>query len=71
MLWTILGIIIVFIGTTFSLWSIITNDIQKAGTWASLKDQGNEAKKEKVNVIIGIVLISIGSILQIIGAIFN
>lgn len=71
MWWSIIGIVLVFIGTAFSLWSIITNDTKKAGTWECLKDGEIDAKKEKKNVIIGIFLIFVGSALQIVGTIFS
>ena len=69
MWWSIAGIVMVFIGTAFSLWSIITNDTQRAGSWEGIKERGADAKKEKEKVIIGIALIFIGSILQIVGTI--
>ena len=71
MWWSIIGIIIVFLGTAFSLWSIITNDTKKAGTWEGINNRGLDAKKEKINVIFGIVLILVGSIFQIVGAVFS
>ena len=67
MWYSIAGIIFVFVGTAFSLWSIITKDIAKAETWEAVKDAGADAKKEKKKVITGIILILVGSILQIIG----
>ena len=71
MWWSIFGIVIVFLGTTFSLWSIITNDTKRAGTWEGIEKRGADAKKEKKNVIVGIVLIFIGSALQIVGAVLS
>lgn len=71
MWWSIVGIVIVFLGTAFSLWSIITNDIKRAGSWEGIKERGADAKKEKEKVIIGIVLIFIGSILQIVGTVLS
>lgn len=68
MMWcSILGIILVFIGTAFSLWTIITNDTKRAGTWLAMKEAGKDAKKEKKYVLAGIVLIFVGSVLQIVG----
>ncbi len=65
---SIIGIILVFVGTTLSLWCIMTNDTKKAGTWRGVKEQGEDAKREKTWVIVGMCFILIGSILQIIGA---
>ena len=71
MWWSIVGIVIVFLGTAFSLWSIITNDTKRAGSWESIKERGEDAKTEKKNVIIGIVLVFIGSVLQIVGTVLS
>ena len=71
MWWSIVGIVIVFLGTAFSLWSIITNDTERAGSWEGIKERGEDAKTEKKNVIIGIVLIFIGSVLQIVGTVLS
>lgn len=65
--WSIFGVILVFVGTAFSLWTIITKDTKKAGTWGALVGASKDAKDEKRNVIIGIVLIFLGSALQVIG----
>ena len=64
---SIIGIILVFAGTTFSLWSIITNDTRKANTWGALLEAREAAEKEKKYVLAGIVLIFVGSVLQIVG----
>ena len=71
MWWSIFGIFVVFIGTTFSLWSIITNDTDKAGTWGGISSRGKDAKKEKKYVLLGIAVIFIGTILQIVGAVVS
>lgn len=71
MCWSIIGIVIVFVGTAFSLWSIITNDTKKAGSWNGIKDRGSDAEKEKKKVVIGIVLIFTGSVLQIVGTVIS
>ena len=71
MWWSILGIVLVLIGTTFSLWSIITNDTKKEASWAGVKERGIDAKKEKTKVIIGILLIFVGSVFQIIGTVIS
>ena len=71
MWWSIVGIVIVFLGTAFSLWSIITNDTKRAGSWEAIKERGEDAKTEKKNVIIGIILIFIGSVLQIVGTVLS
>lgn len=62
-----IGIILVFIGTIFSLWSILYTKTSYMGTALQHDQQQETFKKDKKNVIIGSSLISIGSLLQIIG----
>lgn len=60
-----------FLETTFSLWIIITNDTKRAESWEGIKERGEDAKTEKKNVTIGIVLIFIGSVLHIVGTVLS
>ena len=71
MFFSVLGIIMVLIGTAFSLWTIITRDTKKAGTWEGIYEQSIEAEKEKKCVMWGIALIAVGSIFQIFGAVLS
>lgn len=71
MWWSIFGIICVLIGTVFSLWSILTLNLDVVGTWGESACRRNEAPKEKRNVVIGIVMIVVGSVLQIIGTVLS
>lgn len=62
-----IGIILVFTGTVFSLWSILSTKTSKVGT-ANYHDQQQDCfKRDKQKVILGTFLIFVGSILQIIG----
>ena len=61
------GIISVMIGTIFSLWSVLTTKTQYYGTYRWVSDLHDNFKKDKKKVVIGIILIIIGSILQIMG----
>ena len=67
----IFGIIFVLIGTVFSLWSILTLNLDVVGTWAESASRRKEAPKEKLNVLIGIVMIVVGSVLQVIGTVLS
>ncbi len=71
MWWSIFGIIFVLIGTVFSLWSILTLNLDVVGTWAESASRRKEAPKEKLNVLIGIVMIVVGSVLQVIGTVLS
>ena len=55
------------IGTIFSLWSILSTKGDYVGTCQWWSDQQNNFKKDKKKVVFGIMLIIIGSVLQIIG----
>lgn len=65
---TVIGIIIVMFGTILSLWSILSTKTADFGTAKYLDNQSEAFKKEKPRVIAGCVMIVIGSIMQIIGA---
>lgn len=62
-----IGIILVLIGTVLSLWSILRTDPEKVQSAGDYDAQQKNFKKNKPRVIFGIILISIGSLLQIIG----
>ncbi len=62
-----IGIILVFAGTIFSLWSILNTKSTNVGTAYYHDHQQNYFKKDKAKVILGTVLIFIGSLSQIIG----
>lgn len=66
---SVIGIIMVMIGTILSLWSIITTNSSFVGTVASLNGEWiqKEFKKQKKQVVIGCIIILIGSVLQCIG----
>ena len=64
---TVLGIVLTFIGTTLSLWSILNLNKKVAGSWLGLKNYAEEAPKQKRLAKMGIVIIAIGSIFQIVG----
>lgn len=62
-----IGIVLVLIGTVFSLWSILGTDPSVVGT-AGYDDKEQERfKKDQKKVFIGTVLIFAGSISQLIG----
>ena len=42
---TVLGIVLTFIGTTLSLWSILNLNEKVAGSWLGLKNYAEEAPK--------------------------
>ncbi len=59
--------VLILIGTILSLCSILGTQARKVGTADYHDHQQDYFKKDKIKVIIGIILISIGSLLQIIG----
>lgn len=61
------GIILVMAGTILSLWSVLSTKTKYYGTAECHDNQQKEFKKQKNMVIIGIILIVLGSILQVIG----
>lgn len=61
------GILLVLIGTVFSLWSILGTDPNKVQTAGDHDDQQKNFRKNKSRVVFGTVLISLGSLLQIVG----
>ena len=63
MVYSISGIILSFLGTAFSLWTILMRDERIAGTWRDIPN----AVKEKRYVLVGIALIFVGYALQIAG----
>lgn len=70
MWWSISGILVVLVGTSFSLWHILNRNTEVVGTWIGSEIESKEAPKEKRFVKIGIFIITVGSFLQIIGVIF-
>lgn len=63
---TVLGIVLVAIGTCWSLWSVLNTDSNYVGTvdWHSHQDEA--FKKQKRQVIAGLILIILGSVAQIV-----
>ena len=61
------GILLVVLGTIFSLWSILGTKAEYVGTAEHFDNQQNIFKKDKRKVIIGTILIVLGSIFQISG----
>lgn len=61
------GILLVAVGTIFTLWTVLATKKGYAGTHAEMGNRHKEFPKEKRRVIVGCVLIAIGSLLQIIG----
>ncbi len=61
------GIVLVLIGTVFSLWSILETDPEKVQTAGEHDGQQKNFKRNKPKVVFGTVLLSLGSLLQIIG----
>ncbi len=64
---SVIGIVIVAIGTIFSVWSVLKTNEICVGTAEWLDDQDKSFKHQKKQVIIGISLVLIGSVFQIIG----
>lgn len=62
-----LGIIFVVVGTISSLWSILGTKGNYVGTSQWLDNQQESFKKDKIKVVIGTILIVVGSMFQIIG----
>lgn len=62
-----IGIVLVLIGTVFSLWSILGTASKKVGTADYHDNQQDYFKKDKTRVVIGMILIFAGSVSQIIG----
>lgn len=62
-----ISIVLVLIGTVFSLWSILGTDPNKVQTARDHDDQQKNFRKNKPRVVFGTVLISLGSLLQIVG----
>lgn len=62
-----IGIVLVLIGTVFSLWSILGTAPNKVQTADDHDNQQNNFRKNKPRVVFGTVLISLGSLLQIVG----
>ena len=67
MVYSISGIILSFLGTAFSLWTILMRDERIAGTWRDIPNLHKSAVKEKRYVLVGIALIFVGYALQIAG----
>ena len=67
MVYSISGIILSFLGTAFSLWTILMRDERIAGTWRDIPNLHKKAVKEKRYVLVGIALIFVGYALQIAG----
>ena len=63
----VIGILIVAIGTIFSLWTILTTSKKDYGTAGWFDRQHIEFAKEKNRVFFGTILIVLGSLLQIVG----
>lgn len=54
-------------GTIFSLWSILGTKCDHVGTVGWFDHQQESFKRDKIKVIIGTILIVVGSLFQIIG----
>ncbi len=64
---SLIGIIMVMIGTIFSLFSILTTNSNEIGTYGYMgKKQQEDFKKQKKQVIIGMIIIVIGSGFQVV-----
>lgn len=64
---SLIGIVLVFAGTVFSLWSVLNTKSSTIGTANYHDHQQEYFKKDKAKVILGTTLIFIGSLSQIIG----
>ena len=62
----VLGIVLIAIGTCWSLWSILNTDSNYVGTADWYSHQNEAFKKQKRQVIAGLILIILGSVAQII-----
>lgn len=63
---SVTGIVLVMIGTIFSLWSILGTKGNYVGTAKELDERQKNFKEDKKRVIAGTILIITGSILQIV-----
>ena len=63
---TVLGIVLIAIGTCWSLWSILNTDFNYVGTADWYSHQNEAFKKQKRQVIAGLILIILGSVAQIV-----
>ena len=63
---TVLGIVLIAIGTCWSLWSILNTDSKYIGTADWYSHQYEAFKKQKRQVIAGLILIILGSVAQIV-----
>ena len=63
---TVLGIVLIAIGTCWSLWSILNTDSNYVGTADWYSHQNEAFKKQKRQVITGLILIILGSVAQIV-----
>ena len=63
---TVLGIVLIAIGTCLSLWSILNTDANYVGTVDWYSHQNEAFKKQKRQVIAGLILIILGSVAQIV-----
>ena len=62
---SLIGIIMVMIGTIFSLVSILMTNANEIGTYGYMgKRQQEDFKKQKKQVIVGMIIIVIGSAFQ-------
>lgn len=64
---SIVGIFLVMIGTIFSLWSILSTKTEDVGTAWKEDHKQDDFRKDKRKVIIGTILIIVGSMFQISG----
>ncbi|MCM1039812.1 MAG: hypothetical protein NC434_10860 [Ruminococcus sp.] len=64
---SIIGIILVMFGTILSLWSVLGTKGKYVQTAAWYDNQQQIFQKDKKRVIVGTVLIILGSLFQIIG----
>ena len=60
MWYSIVGIVLSFVGTAFSLWKILMRDERIAGTWRDIPNLHRNAVQERRYVMAGIALIFIG-----------
>ena len=64
---SVVGIVFVMVGTIFSLWSVLGTKGDYVQTAGWYDHQQENFKKDKKKVIIGTILIILGSIFQIAG----
>lgn len=64
---SVIGILLVLIGTVLSLLSILGTDPEKVQTAGEYDAQQKNFRKNKPRVVFGTVLIALGSLLQIVG----